>query len=291
VPIRVKKVGLVGIRVPYASVHFGDGVVVVQRPLLKVYVDLPKSQRGIHASRSYESVFKIVNQSTFSGQRLEDVCARVAEELLARHEYSTHSSCELRGEVFRISKTPTSMVEAYEVIPVWAYAEAERLEGKVKTRRGIGVTVSGITACPCAQQTVKTLAEWEKNSIIGDDNIVGTHMQRTMASVRLFLVDGETIDLLDLADLVKGCMSAPSYEVLKRIDEGRVVLKALSNPLFVEDVARLVAAQISQRYSSLDDKTLLTVHVRSIESIHSYDLEARLSATLGEIRKSLRDKV
>ncbi len=289
VPIRVKRVGLVRIRVPYASIHFGDGVVVVQRPLLTVYVDLPKSQRGIHASRSYESVFKVLSQPSSAGQRLEDICARVAEELLSKHEYATNSSCELRGEVFRISKTPTSMVEAYEAIPVWAYAAAERLDGSVRTRRGIGVSVSGITACPCAQQTVKTLAEWEKNSIIGDDNIVGTHMQRTVTSLRLFLVDGETIDLLDLADLVKGCMSAPSYEVLKRIDEGRVVLRALSNPLFVEDVARLVAAQVSQRYGSLDNRTKIMVRVRSIESIHSYDLEARLSATLGEIRESLRN--
>ncbi|GBC71395.1 GTP cyclohydrolase FolE2 [Candidatus Calditenuaceae archaeon HR02] len=291
VPIRVKKVGLVRIRLPYASVHFGDGVIVVQRPLLTVYVDLPKSQRGIHASRSYESVFKVVNQSTFSGLRLEDICAQVAEELLSKHEYATNSSCELSGEIFRVSKAPTSMVESYEAIPVWAYAAAERLDGRVRTRRGIGVSVSGVTACPCAQQTVKTLAEWEKNSIIGDDKIVGTHMQRTVTSVRLFLVDGETVDLLDLADLVKECMSAPSYEALKRIDEGRVVLKALSNPLFVEDVARLVAAQVSKRYRSLDNRTRLTIRVRSIESIHSYDLEARLSATLGEIREGLRNQL
>lgn len=275
------------IRVPYAGVHFGDGVSFVQRPVITVYVNLPRDQRGIHASRSYESVFKVVNQLMSSRNRLEDVCARVAEELLARHEYSTKSICELKGEVFRISKTPTSMVEAYEPISVWAHASSERLNALMKTRRGIGVSVSGVTACPCAQKTVKILAESERNSMIGDDNIVGTHMQRTLATVKLLLVDGETIDLLELVDLVKDCMSAPSYEVLKRIDEARVVLKALGNPLFVEDVARLIAAQISQRYRALDDRTKVLVHVKSIESIHSYDLEAKLSATIGEIRKSL----
>ncbi|MEM4290087.1 MAG: GTP cyclohydrolase MptA [Nitrososphaerota archaeon] len=290
-PLRVGGVGLVKIRVPYAGVHVGDGVSLVQRPILTVYVDLPRSQRGIHASRSYESVFKVVDQLSSSRQRLEDLCARVAEDLLLKHEYSSSSSCELRGEVFRISKTPTSGVEAYEPIPVWAYASAERVDGRIRTRRGLGVSVSGITACPCAQQTVKTIAEWERNSMISDENIVGTHMQRTVASVRLLLVDGESVDLLELADLVKGCMSAPSYEVLKRIDEGRVVLKALSNPLFVEDVARLIAATVSQRFSGLDDKTRVLVRVRSIESIHSYDLEARLTATIGEIRESLRDRV
>lgn len=286
-PLSVKKVGLVNIRVPYTGVHFGDGVTLVQRPLFTVYVDLPRSQRGIHASRSYESVFKVVNQTLSSGVRLEDVCARIAEELLSRHEYASRSSCRLRGEVFRISKTPSSMVEAYEPIDVWAYASSERTDGRIRTRRGVGVTVNGVTACPCAQKTVKALAELERNSIIGSDDIVGTHMQRTAVSLRLLLVDGESVDILDMVDLVRDCMSAPSYEVLKRIDEGRVVLKALGNPLFVEDVARLVAASVSHRYSRLDGRTKVFVRVRSIESIHSYDLEASLSTTIGEIRDSL----
>lgn len=286
-PLRIGKVGLAKIRVPYAGVHIGDGVSMVQRPVLTVYVDLPKSQRGIHASRSYESVFKVVSTMMSPDHRLEDVCTRIAEELLNRHEYSTEASCVLSGEVFRISRAPSSMVEAYEPLTVWAYAHAKRDGGQIKTRRGIGVSVNGITACPCAQKTVKTLAEWARNSVINDGELVGTHMQRTVVSVRLLLVDGETVDLLELADLVKGCMSAPSYEVLKRIDEGRLVIKALSNPLFVEDVARLVAVQVSQRYQKLDGDTKVQVRVKSIESIHSYDFEARLSATLGEIRESL----
>ncbi|MEM0445538.1 MAG: GTP cyclohydrolase MptA [Nitrososphaerota archaeon] len=285
--LKVEKVGLVKIKIPYTGIHDGNGLCVVQRPVFTVFVDLPRNQRGIHASRSYQSVFKVVNELMSSRYRLEDVCSKVAEDLLVRHEYASRSSCELRGEIFRVSKTPTSLVEAYEPITVWAYASSERLSGRLRTWRGIGVSVNGVTACPCAQRTVKAIAEFEKNSTISYDDIVGTHMQRTIASVRLLLVDGESVNLLELADLVKECMSAPSYEVLKRIDEGKLVLKALSNPLFVEDVARLVATSICRKYERLDDGTKVWVRVRSIESIHSYDLEARLSATMGEIRASL----
>jgi len=287
VAVRVDRVGLVKVRVPSTGIHVGDTLYLVQRPVFTVYVDLPQSQRGIHASRSYESIYRAASEAVASGKRLEDICADVARDLLARHNYATSSSCILHGELFRVSKSPSSSAEAYDPLRVWAYASAERMGEVVRVRRGVGVTVNGVTACPCAQSVVKKLIEMERGSSVENGDVVGTHMQRTVASVRLFFTDGETANLLELADILRGCMSAPTYEVLKRIDEGQVVLRALSNPLFVEDVAREAAARIAERYGYLSPETRLAIRVKSIESVHSYDLEARLTATLGEIKAGL----
>jgi GTP cyclohydrolase-4 len=280
VPVRVGKVGLFRIRVPLAMVQMNGGALPIHRPIISVYVDLPESQRGIHASRSYQAVFDILSRAQNERLTLEDLCASIAAELLARHGYSGHSSCELSGELFRIVESPHSMNRSYEPIGIWAHASARRKSRGVETRRGIGVRVNGVTACPCAQETVRKIAGVEGQRAI---EVVGTHMQRTTASLRLLLTDGSTIDLIELADLVKSCMSGPIHDLLKRMDEGELVVRALSNPLFVEDVARLIAVSVKTRFGFLDPQTLIQVEVRSIESLHNYDMKARLSARLGEL--------
>ncbi len=282
VPIRVGKVGLYKIRVPLTTIHVGGGVWMVQRPLVSVYVDLPEGQRAIHASRSYQAVFDVWSRAQGGRVRLEDLCASIATELLSRHSYSSRASCELSGELFRIVETPRSMNRSYESVGVWAYASARR-SGGVETRRGVGVRVNGVTACPCAQEVVRTLAGLNGPDGSRLSEVAGTHMQRTIATVRLLLTDGSSVDLLELADIVKKCMSSSTYDLLKRIDEGELVVRALSNPLFAEDVVRLIASSVRTSFGFLASQTRIIVEVKSIESLHNYDMLARLSATLGEL--------
>jgi GTP cyclohydrolase-4 len=282
VPIRVGKVGLYRIRVPLTTIHVGGGVWMVQRPLVSVYVDLPEGQRAIHASRSYQAVFDVWSRAQEGRVRLEDLCASIATELLSRHSYSSRASCELSGELFRIVEAPRSMNRSYESVGVWAYASARR-SGGVETRRGVGVRVNGVTACPCAQEVVRTLAGLNGPGGSRLSEVAGTHMQRTIATVRLLLTDGSSVDLLELADIVKKCMSGSTYDLLKRIDEGELVVRALSNPLFAEDVVRLIASSVRLSFGFLAPQTRIIVEVRSIESLHNYDIMAHLSATLGEL--------
>jgi len=79
-------------------------------------------------------------------------------------------------------------------------------------------------------------------------------------------------------------MSSPTYGLLKRPEEGRLVEAAHRNPRFVEDVVREVLARILRRYRRLPDGALVSVKSESEESIHKHDAYAERTTTLGELR-------
>ena len=78
--------------------------------------------------------------------------------------------------------------------------------------------------------------------------------------------------------------SSPTYEVLKRSDEAKVVLQAHLEPKFVEDVVRTILAKVLERYPDLPDETLVTARSESEESIHKHNAFAERVSTLGDIR-------
>jgi len=63
------------------------------------------------------------------------------------------------------------------------------------------------------------------------------------------------------------------YPILKRTDEKSVTERAYENPRFVEDLLRLIAADLVE----LDFVTGFTIECRNEESIHQHDAFARLT--------------
>ena len=88
----------------------------------------------------------------------------------------------------------------------------------------------------------------------------------------------------DLIDLVEASFSSPTFELLKRPDEGQVVINAHRNTRFVEDVVRQVLDRFVKRYTDLPDSVQVDVVSDSEESIHKHDAYAERTATLGELR-------
>ena len=86
-----------------------------------------------------------------------------------------------------------------------------------------GGRVPVTTLCPCSKEISEA----------------GAHNQR--AEVTLTVRPLALIWLEDLIAMVEGCGSSEVYALLKRPDEKYVTETAYANPMFVEDVARMVA--------------------------------------------------
>ncbi|MFF2015602.1 GTP cyclohydrolase FolE2 [Paenibacillus sp. NPDC058177] len=123
----------------------------------------------------------------------------------------------------------------------------------------VGITVAVTTLCPCS----KEISEYS------------AHNQRGLVSIRVN-VDPQLLDdnwKVMLLEAAESNASAALHPVLKRTDEKMVTERAYENPRFVEDLARLIAADLYE----YDFVEKFTVECRNEESIHQHDAIARIS--------------
>jgi GTP cyclohydrolase I/GTP cyclohydrolase-4 len=82
-------------------------------------------------------------------------------------------------------------------------------------------------------------------------------------------------------------MSSEIYELLKRTDEQYIVDRAHRRPRFVEDSVREMIRGVAEQFPELPDDAFVWAHQANFETIHTHDVEAERSGTLGEIRQEL----
>ena len=277
---RITKVGVTGVVKP---VHVArPNKVVTLTTTFDVFIDLPWDQRGAHLSRNLEAVAEIVDESVRNPVRsLEDLTARIGQKLLEKHEYAMNGEVWARADYFVEKVTPMGRksLEPYKLV---ARANAQR-RSRIEVRKSIGIEAVGMTACPCAMETIRE--ENPAYAALKDIPII-THNQRNRTSLVLEEPDGFYIEADDLIGIVEASMSAPTYEVLKRPDEGRLVEAAHARPRFVEDVVREVLGRVLKSYRELPDDVLVKVKSESEESIHKHNAVAERVASLGELRAS-----
>ena len=275
---RLTKVGVTGVLKPVQIARTNK--VVPLTTTFDVFVDLPWDQRGAHLSRNLEAIGEIVDEAIRNPVcSLEDLAAKISEKLLEKHPYATNGEVWARADYFLERTTPMGRrsIEPYRLV---ARAVAHR--GKqLKVRKSVGVEAIGMTACPCAMETIRednpAYSAFKGLPII-------THNQRNRTSLVLEEPEGSDIEADDLISIVESSMSSPTYEVLKRPDEGRLVEQAHERPRFVEDVVREVLSRVLQRYKDMPDDVLVKVKSESEESIHKHNAVAERVATLGELR-------
>ncbi len=79
--------------------------------------------------------------------------------------------------------------------------------------------------------------------------------------------------------ILKESMSSGIDQLLKRGDEGAVVLAAHKNPRFVEDCVREMAKKVLTGFSYLPGDAVVTIKQTNEESIHQHDAYAERKAT------------
>lgn len=241
-----------------------------------VAVDLPPTMKGSHMSRNVEAISEILERLTSEPVAgLEDLCLRIAKDLLKRHEYATEAQVKAASDYFLERDTPfgTKSTEWYTLL---AEALAKRDDGG---RKLIGVKATGTSACPCAMETAKSL----RNDLTPGPGL--THNQRNLVTLLVEVPEKETLEADKLIDIVETNVSAPTIELLKRRAEAQLVVKAHENPKFVEDIVRGVLRGVLEAYPNLGDDTVVFVRSVAEESIHKHDAYAERETTIGELRR------
>jgi GTP cyclohydrolase-4 len=282
---RLTRVGVTGVKKPIRVRR--PGRTVTLQPEISLFVDLPARQRGSHMSRNIEVVSELVEQSVRSPcSSLEELAAKLSRGLLDRHEYASQAEVEMKADYFVEQRNPSGK-RSTEHYTLMARAVAHR-GARILVRKMVGVEVVGMTACPCAQETVREFLA------AGDSRFRGgacpapmlTHNQRNITSLLVEVPERFSVEADDLIRLVEGSQSSPTYEILKRPDEGQVVLDAHRNPKFVEDVVRGLLRKVVESYPVLPDEVAVSVRSESQESIHKHNAVAERITTMGELRRS-----
>src|SRR5438132_301518 len=125
-----------------------------------------------------------------------------------------------------------------------------------------------MTACPCAMETVRDdiLKEHPEMTKWPEGFPIITHNQRNRTTVILQEPSNHEVEADELIDIVEDSLSAPTFGLLKRPDEGRLVEMAHRNPKFVEDVVRDVLERLLKRYPKMPDGTWVRVKSEADES-------------------------
>jgi len=264
---KLTKVGLTNIKKPIIVKR--DGKTSHLIAVIDIYVNLPGDKKGVHMSRNIEAINEVIYKCIKTPVKgIEDLCVELVKELLKKHTYATNAYVQMQSDYFLTRKTPSgkNTLEPYELI--------SKVSGdRKKIRKMIGVRVKGMSVCPCTLEYIKKLKY--KNL---------THNQRNITTLMLEIPENCDVDANDLIDIVEDSISSPSYEILKRIDEAEVVLKAYTKPMFVEDIVRKILAKIIKKYNHLPNDTLVFVSSESEESIHKHNAYAERYTTLGELK-------
>jgi GTP cyclohydrolase-4 len=290
-PISLTKAGVTrsakAIRISY------DGVERLFQAEIACYADLNPQQKGVHMSRFEEGINEAIDQVVL-GEALviESLAQRIAERVVSA-QGALRSEVTIRASYPKVRTTPVSEIESQEMYELIGVAAAT----PNGARRVVGVSAQGMNACPCAQGLIRAQAEvalandgFSREQI---DRIVthvpiATHNQRERGTLYVGSTDLATeVNADALISIVEEGMSSEIYELLKRTDEQYIVDRAHRRPRFVEDSVRDMVRGVVEQFPQLSDDAFIWAHQANFETIHTHDVEAERSGTLGEIREEL----
>jgi GTP cyclohydrolase IV len=258
-------------------------------------VELGRNQKGAHMSRFEEVINEaigevVLGESTF---KVETLAEHVAQLVRTRQD-ARRAEVSIEARFPEHKPAPLSGIQTQELYTLHGAAASTELG----TRRLIGVTAQGITACPCAQELVAGQArERLESQGFDDDDIekildavpVATHNQRGLGTLHIGCTElcDDEIDAAALLEIVEGAMSSEIYELMKRSDEAHVVEKAHRRPRFVEDCVREMIRGTVDAFPNLNDAAFVEARQVNLETIHQHDVVAERFGTFGEVREEL----
>jgi GTP cyclohydrolase IV len=260
-------------------------------------VELGPNQKGAHMSRFEEVVNEaigevVLGESTFKVETLAEHIAR----LVRTRQNARRAEVSIEARFPEHKPAPLSGIQTQELYTLHGLAATTEFG----TRRLIGVTAQGMTACPCAQELVAGDARKNLEAQgFDEDDIekilesvpIATHNQRGLGTLHIGCTElcDDEIDAATLLEIVEQSMSSEIYELMKRADEAFVVEKAHRRPRFVEDCVREMIRGVVEAFPGLDDRAFVEARQVNLETIHQHNVVAERFGTLGEVRRELDD--
>ena len=276
IPILIERVGVKGVKRKIV-IYTPKGQISYDIKL-NAFVDLPRNQRGVHMSRNIEVILEAINEaSNGKFSTLEELLEAICHKLLEKHSYA--SKAEVNGQTSYFYKVNIFGNEIYEDADIKLKVSVNR-SGSVKWC--IGVSVEGLTVCPCAQSVYSELEGIETYKS-------PSHTQRAKLTINVETA-GRVARIEWLIDASRKAFSAPVASLLKREDEYRLIKQAFSNPRFIEDVVRNALYNIAIKLVSEDfpSDTEIIVEGESFESIHPFNAYAYRKAYLKDVYVKIR---
>jgi GTP cyclohydrolase I/GTP cyclohydrolase-4 len=258
-------------------------------------VELVPEQKGAHMSRFEEVVNEAIREVVLGEVpfRAETLAEHIAQ-LVRERQGARRAEVTIDARFPEYKPAPVSGIETQELYTLHGCA----ISTERGTRRVIGVSAQGMTACPCAQELVAAGARTRlAEEGFSSDQIeqileavpVATHNQRGLGTLQIGLPEGcdAELDATLLLEMVEQSMSSEIYELMKRSDEAFVVEKAHRRPRFVEDCVREMVKAVVDRLPELPDEVFISARQENLETIHQHNVIAERFGTLGEIRSEL----
>jgi len=259
------------------------------------FVDLGGEQKGAHMSRFDEVVNEAIGEVVFSESpfRAETLAQHIAE-LVRERQGAARAEVTIAARYPEHKPAPVSGVLTQEIYTLHGRAVAF----EHGTRRTVGVSATGMTACPCAQELVAARA---RERLSGDDFTseqidrilehvpVATHNQRGLATLQIGFTEhfDVEVDATTLLEIAESSMSSEIYELMKRSDEVEVVEKAHRRPRFVEDCVREMIAGAVRTFADLDGASFVSARQENLETIHQHNVLAERHGLLSELREEI----
>jgi GTP cyclohydrolase IV len=262
---------------------------------LECFVDLGAEQKGAHMSRFEEVVNEAIGEVVLeeSPFRAETLAQQIAE-LVRDRQGAERAEVRIEARYPEHKPAPVSGVRTQEIYTLYGRAVASSLG----TRRLVGVSATGMTACPCAQELVAGRArerlrgagfDERQIEIVFDSVPVATHNQRGLGTLHIGCPEGceAEIDAAALLAIVEGSMSSEIYELMKRSDEVEVVEKAHRRPRFVEDCVREMVSGVLRAFPELDEHSFVSARQENLETIHQHNVLAERHGLMAELRREV----
>jgi GTP cyclohydrolase IV len=289
IPVGLSRVGVTGVE---KVIRVRDELFFAR---LECFVDLSSDQKGAHMSRFEEVVNQaigevILKESAFQAETL----AKHIAELVRERQGAERAEVTIAARYPEHKPAPVSGVMTQEIYTLYGRAVAL----PTGTRRVVGVSATGMTACPCAQELVTARArERLRNDDFSEEQIervfdhvpVATHNQRGLGTLHIGCLEecDAEIDATALLAIVEGSMSSEIYELMKRSDEVEVVEKAHRRPRFVEDCVREMVAGVVAGFPELDDGSFVSARQENLETIHQHNVVAERHGLMSELRREI----
>lgn len=293
VPVGLSRVGVSGVE---KVVRIHDELYLAR---LDCFVDLSRDQKGAHMSRFDEVVNEamgdvVLSESPFRAETL----ARHIAELVRSRQGAERAEVRIAARYPEYKPAPVSGTQTQEIYTLHGRAVAFA-HG---TRGTVGVSATGITACPCAQELVAARARArlagegfsaEQIDQVLESVPVATHNQRGLATLHIGCVEdcSAEIDAARLLAIAEASMSSEIYELMKRSDEVEVVEKAHRRPRFVEDCVREMVAGVVSEFAGLDGTSFVWARQENLETIHQHNVVAERHGLLSELREEVESGV
>jgi GTP cyclohydrolase I/GTP cyclohydrolase-4 len=257
---------------------------------LECFVDLDPSQKGAHMSRFEETVNEAIEHVVLrEAFKAETLAAHIAELVRERQE-SLRAEVHITARYPEHKPAPVSGVPTQEIYTLHGSAVASA----TGTRRLVGVSAQGMTACPCAQEMVSAAS---RDRLLADgftdDEVerifehvpVATHNQRGIGTLWVGCPErcDREIHGSNLLHIVEESMSSEIFELMKRPDELAVVERAHRRPRFVEDCVREQIRMALEEFAGFEPDTFVMARQENLETIHQHNVVAERSGLLGEM--------